>query len=232
MTAELGSPCGTGNGPAGERLAARLRGFGPLGILIMAVVPFAGPAMFGAILVLLWARLSRTSLRDIGYVQPRDWTRAITGGVATGVALKLVMKAIIMPLLGAAPLNQAYHYLVGNAPATAFMSVFVTLSGGFGEETVYRGFLFERFRNLFRHQAGAKVLALVLTSVWFAAVHYPDQGLDGVEQALITGLVFGTIFVLTQSLAIPMVTHAAFDLTAVAIIYWNLEARVAHLVIR
>ncbi len=27
-----------------------------------------------------------------------------------------------------------------------------------------------------------------------------------------------------------MVAHAAFDLTALAIIYWNLESRVAHLV--
>jgi hypothetical protein len=29
-----------------------------------------------------------------------------------------------------------------------------------------------------------------------------------------------------------MVAHAAFDLTAVAIIYWDLESRVAHLVFR
>jgi hypothetical protein len=29
-----------------------------------------------------------------------------------------------------------------------------------------------------------------------------------------------------------MVAHAAFDLTALAIIYWNLETKVAHLVFR
>jgi hypothetical protein len=29
-----------------------------------------------------------------------------------------------------------------------------------------------------------------------------------------------------------MVAHAAFDLTALAMIYWNLESRVAHLVFK
>jgi hypothetical protein len=29
-----------------------------------------------------------------------------------------------------------------------------------------------------------------------------------------------------------MCAHAAFDLTAVAIIYWNIESKVAHLIFR
>jgi hypothetical protein len=45
---------------------------------------------------------------------------------------------------------------------------------------------------------------LLLTTVWFAVVHYPDQGLAGVEQAAVTGLAFGTIFLMTGSLFIPM----------------------------
>jgi membrane protease YdiL (CAAX protease family) len=114
------------------------------------------------------------------------------------------------------------------------MAVFVIVSGGFGEETVYRGFLLERFCKLFGSRTGAvaKLLALLLTTVWFAAVHYPDQGLAGVEQAAITGLAFGTIFLLMGSLFIPMLAHAAFDLAAIAMIYWNLEDRVAHLLFR
>ena len=62
--------------------------------------------------------------------------------------------------------------------------------------------------------------------------HYQMQGLAGAEQATITGLVFGTIVALTGSIWMPMVAHAAFDLTALGIIYWNLESDVAHLVFR
>jgi membrane protease YdiL (CAAX protease family) len=44
-----------------------------------------------------------------------------------------------------------------------------------------------------------------------------------------TGLVFGSIFAATGSLWVPICAHAAFDLTALAIIYLDLETAVAHL---
>ena len=54
----------------------------------------------------------------------------------------------------------------------------------------------------------------------------------GVEQATIVGLVFGTIFAVTGRIWMLIVAHAAFDLTALAMIYWNLESTVAHLVFK
>ena len=44
------------------------------------------------------------------------------------------------------------------------------------------------------------------------------------------GLVYGAIFARTGRLWMLIAAHAAFDLTALAIIYWDLEADVAHLV--
>jgi membrane protease YdiL (CAAX protease family) len=139
------------------------------------------------------------------------------------------MKALVMPLFGAPPVNQAYHHLAGNGaaiPATLFALV---VGAGFGEETLFRGFLFERFGKLFGPGTGARVAIVVLTSTWFGLDHYPVQGLPGVEQAAIVGLVFGTIFAISRRIWILMFAHAAFDLTAYALIYWNLESRVAHL---
>jgi hypothetical protein len=101
----------------------------------MLVIPFAGTALIGAILVLIWARVTRTPLREIGFAGPRNWARAVAVGCLFGVAFKVVMKALVMPLFGADPVNRAYHYLAGNAPAAAFMAVFVIVSGGFAEET-------------------------------------------------------------------------------------------------
>jgi membrane protease YdiL (CAAX protease family) len=69
----------------------------------------------------------------------------------------------------------------------------------------------------------------LLTSAPFALTHYPDQGLPGVEQAAITGLTFGTMFAVAGRIWIPMFAHAAFDLTALGIIYWNVESSVAQL---
>ncbi len=47
-----------------------------------------------------------------------------------------------------------------------------------------------------------------------------------------TGLTFGAIFAITGQIWVPMIAHHAFDVTAVAIIYWDVESAVAHLVFR
>jgi len=217
-----------------DRVAAQLRGFGPLGILAILVV-LAGNLLFlplSAVLVLVWARLSRTPWREIGYVRPKSWIGSLAVGVLFGIAFKLLMKMIVMPLLGADPINRTYHYLVGNRAALPAMLYAVIVGAGFGEETVFRGYLFERLGKLFGTGAVAKVSIVVLTAGLFGLAHYPDQGLAGVQQAAIVGLVFGAMFAATGRLWMLMCAHVAFDLTAVAIIYWNLESDVAHFIFK
>jgi membrane protease YdiL (CAAX protease family) len=219
---------------ADDPVAARLRGFGPLGILAILII-LAGDFLFvplSAVLVLVWARLSRTHWREIGYVRPKSWIGSVAAGIVFGCAFKLLMKSIVMPLLGAPAINEAFHYLAGNTAALPGILYAVIIGAGFGEETVFRGWMFERFGKLFGSSAWAKTLMVVITSAWFGAIHYPFQGLAGAEQATIFGLVFGTIFAIRGRIFMLMVAHAAFDVAAVAIIYWDLESAVAHFIFR
>lgn len=220
--------------PSRDRFAARLRGFGPLGILAILII-LAGNSVvvpLSAVLVLVWARWSRTPWREIGYARPRNWIATLAVGLAFGCALKFLMKAIVMPLLGADPINRAYHYLAGNRAAIPAALFAMVVGAGFGEETLFRGYMFERLGKLFGPGARAKTLIVLLTSTWFGLLHYPFQGLAGAEQATIVGLVFGAIFAVTRRIWMLMFAHAAFDLTAYAMIYWNLEIDVAHLVFK
>jgi membrane protease YdiL (CAAX protease family) len=228
-TASANSPCQ----PPLDRFADGLRGFGPLGLFAVLVIA-AGQilAPLSAVLVLAWVKLSHTPWREIGYVRPRSWVGGLLIGIAVGVMLKIFLKAIVMPLLGADPINQAYHYLAGN-PAAAVPLIFrMIITAGFGEETFFRGYMFERFGKLMGQSPGAKVVTVLVTSIIFASLHYFDQGLAGAQQATITGLVFGAIFAVTARIWIPMCAHAAYDLAALAIIYWNLEFAVAHFVFK
>jgi uncharacterized protein len=215
-----------------DSFAEQLRGFGPLGIIAILVILAANGlfAPLSAILVLVWVWRSQTPWRDIGYVRPRSWVTTFAVGIILGVALKLLMKAIVMPLLGAPAINQAFHYLAGNTAALPAAIYTMIVVAGFGEETVFRGFMFERFGKLFGSTVWARPLIVVITSVWFGLDHYSLQGLPGVEQATIFGLVFGTVMAVTGRIFMLMIAHAAFDLTALAIIYWNLESKVAHLI--
>jgi membrane protease YdiL (CAAX protease family) len=216
--------------PFRERLAKSVRGFGLLGWISFLVITAGAMVVvpLGALLVVLWAWLSRTPWREIGYLRPRSWAAGLALGAAAGAAFKLAMKAVVMPLLGADPVNHAYHYMAGNRGAVAAFAVYAVLGAGWGEETFFRGYLFERLGKLLGASPAAKGTIVVVTAAIFGFLHYA-QGWPGVVQALIVGLVFGTVFAVTGRLYTLMVIHAAFDLTAAAMIYLDAESRIAHL---
>lgn len=220
--------------PAEHASSVELRRFGLAGVLAMIIILTATMIYLplGAVLVVLWVWRSRTPWREIGYTRPRSWIRSVIAGIAFGSVFKLLMKAIVMPLLGAPPISRAFHDLVGNRGAILGFLLTILVFAGFAEETVFRGYLFERFSKLFGNSLGAKTAVVLITSVLFGLAHYKVQGLSGTEQATIVGLVFGTIFAVTGRIWTLMVTHVAFDLTAYAIIYWNLETKVAHIVFK
>ena len=222
-----------------DPVAAKLRGFGPLGLLAIAAIALTGNVFFGnfaiplgGLLVLVWAQWSRTPWHEIGYARPKSWAATIALGVALGVVLKFVMKALVMPLFGAPPVNPTYHFLAGNTAALPAAIWSMIVGAGFGEETVFRGFAFERLHKLLGSSTWAKTAILLLTSLGFGAAHYSTQGMPGVQQAVIVGLVYGSLFAVTGRLWLSIITHIAFDLAALAMIYWDFESTIAHLVFK
>jgi membrane protease YdiL (CAAX protease family) len=106
------------------------------------------------------------------------------------------------------------------------------LVAGIAQETVFRGFLFERLGRVLGSSAGARVAIVVLTSALFGASHWESQGLAGVQQATLVGMVYGGIFAVTGRIWMPAIVHTAFILTALAIIFWDLETTVARLIFK
>jgi len=220
--------------PRDDAFAAKLRGFGPIGIASLVVITLLGPVMepLGGLLALLWAYRSRTPWSELGFAKPRSWALTILLGLVLGFALKLLMKSVVLTLLGAPVINPTYHYLAGNTAAIPSMIFDIIVGAGFAEETVFRGFLFERLGKLLGQRPWAKATILLITSILFGLVHYPGQGLYGALQALFVGLFLGALYLATKRLWLSMVTHIAFDLTALYIIYRGLEPRVAHLIFK
>src|SRR5262245_35009887 len=80
-----------------------LRGFGPLGVFAILVILLIGNdhlLPLSALLAMGWAWATRTPWSDLGFVRPRSWPRTVFVGLVFGVAFKLVMKSVVMPLLG------------------------------------------------------------------------------------------------------------------------------------
>jgi membrane protease YdiL (CAAX protease family) len=187
--------------------------------------------LVGAALVLIWAAVSGTRWSDLGFVRPPHGAIDLVIALVAGVLFKLLMKALVMPLLGFGAINSTYHYLTGNTTAVLVTLLWVIVGGGFGEELIWRGFLFERLGAFLGPRAHAKLVIVIVTSIAFALAHLWDQGVPGAVQATMTGLVFGATYARIRTIWPVMVAHAAFDVAAVLMIYWNLEEPIGHLLL-
>lgn len=204
-------------------LAARLRGFGLVGVLATIIICFGSVLLpgLGALLVLAWAWRSRTRWRDIGISKPDSWIGVIALGIFLGVALRMLVKLLILPLLNAPPVNPAFGHLEGNDADLPLAILSMGFLAAFGEEVVMRGFLFERVTRLFGRSVLALAGTLLSTSVIFGIGHYPLQGVVGAQHAAIMGLIFGLLYLWSGRLWLPIITHGAFNLAGVAIIYFG-----------
>src|SRR5437773_11963777 len=112
----------------------------------------------GAILVLIWVRLSHTRWHEIGYEKPGSWIITIIAGIIFGVAFKFLMKAVAMPLLGADPINHAYHFLTGNR-AILPAAMWAMLAAGFGEERYFAVLCLNAWENSWANASPQKYLS-------------------------------------------------------------------------
>jgi len=215
------------------RTAAGLRRMGALGapvaIFILATVVLGPP--IAALFVFLWVWLSRTPFADIGLKRPGSWIGAIAIGVGFGVALKLLMKAVVLPYFGGPATAPIYQHLHGDLNAFLIEVPQMIVLAGFAEEVVFRGFLINRLQAVLGSSIVSGILIVVLTAAIFGPLHYMEQGFFGALQATIVGVVFASLYLLNgQRLWSLIFAHAAFDVVAIYLIYAGLEERVAHAV--
>lgn len=218
--------------------AKELRGFGPTGVFAIGAILLTGTLLIGrvavpvgALLVLLWVRFSHTPWHEIGYKNPANWLKTIVGGILFGCTFKLLTKSVMMPLLGAGPVNIQYHYLSDNTAMLPF-ATWMMLVAGWAEETVYRGFLFERLHSLIGKARKASFLIVLITSLWFGLAHLPTQNYFGAIHGTILGLVFGGIYAARGHLFFLMIVHAAYNFLVLVLIYFNMEREVAMFVFK
>ena len=233
MTAATGQGQASATGDGG--FATQLRGFGPAGIVALLIV-VAGAFVFmpiAAALILIWAWLSKTPWREIGLARPGSWIGGAAAGIAIGIALKFLLKAVILPYIGAQAVNHNVLHDMGLHPLDAIgLAAYSIYGGGFAEELVFRGYLFERSAKLFGKGVLATLVTLIVVSALFASAHW-QQGPFAVIQAAITGTALGSIYLATgRNLWVPMFVHAAFDIASVWMIYFGTENQIAHLVFK
>jgi len=162
----------------------------------------------------------KTVSGEISWLAAGSRGAAIMKGITAGMLIAILLPAVLALRSEKirAKAGKAAKRLAFLLPSTREERAWwwaVCITAGICEEIVYRGFLLHYFHALPFHLS--LTWALVVSSLIFGIGHLYQSVGGGVQTAVI-GFVFGVMFVMTGSLAIPIVVHAVMDLRVLAML--------------
>ena len=192
--------------PAGAVMTA-----GRSGIFMVALASMWVLAWY----VMLGLRRSGTALKEILF---RSQRRQTAGQIATAVATAALMffawgivGGVLWRFLQPNPADvRSLVVLLAESPGEKALWVAMSLSAGFCEELVYRGYL----QRQFEAWTGWILTAVVLQAVLYAIAHAALPP-DIMILVFVLGLFFGVFAAWTRTLLPGMLMHTAIDLLAV-----------------
>jgi membrane protease YdiL (CAAX protease family) len=200
-------------------------------------VPFVSPyasVFIGAGLAMLMVWIKPASpLRELGLTRPPRVWRALALGVGVGIALLLISRLILTPLIehmtGVRRDLTSFDYLRGNTRAILALLPSVWLSAGLCEEIVYRGYLITQVTALLGQSRLALFAALGFASTIFALAHW-YQGLTGMLLTGALAMLFGILFLQErQNLWANVAAHLTGDTASLILIGVSADRWLDHL---
>lgn len=203
------------------------------GIVLVLVaayrVPYVSPyasVLIGAglAIALVWATAGAPVV-ELGLSPPRCIGRTLAIGIVAGVALVLVSRLMLTPLIerltGIRRDLSAVEYLHGNGRAVLALLPAVWLSAGICEEVVYRGYLISQLAKLCGNSREALLASTALAAIGFGLAHW-HQGLTGMLVTGSLGLLFGLLFLQqSRNLWVNMIAHIVADTVSLSLIGLN-----------
>ena len=189
----------------------RAAGLFPFPEAFSGVVALVGAFFFGLWLV----RRRGQRLSDLGLRTPRRWWHVPVFGLVVMV-VTILAQLTVVPLLAVAlhlpqPDFSKYSSIVGNLPLLLITIPGTMITGGFMEEVIYRGFLFDRFMRILGPGRRNPLWAALLCGVPFGLIHF-EWGIGGILTTGVMGSVLGLMFLMTKRNLWPLIAaHATLD---------------------
>lgn len=167
------------------------------------------PLPFVLVLLVTWAclRLRKQSLSSVGFRIDRRWLQHLALGLALGMG-SLLLAALMIIATGGVTFEADPGRSLGMLAYGLYLFAFVALL----EETLFRGFLFQRLVD------GAGVwFAQIALALLFALGHWDNPGMAGVTKLVasvelgLAAMMLGLAYLRTRSLALPIGLHLGWN---------------------
>jgi membrane protease YdiL (CAAX protease family) len=179
--------------------------------------------VFPIVWVMLWLR--KLGWKGVGLHRPPSWFRTLVLGALTGVALQLLAIWLIDPLLvqlTGQPFDMSeFHRIQGRLPNLIAYIIIGWLLGAFLEEMVFRGYMINRFTNLFDRRLVGLVVGVLVSSVLFAIGHL-NLGISSVVETFLFSLAYSGLYLAAgRNLWLPIISHGVYNMTFFVLVYFG-----------
>ena len=178
----------------------------------------------GLIRLVLWLR--RSNWREFGLKKPQSWLKTILlalGGLISIYFVVIILMPIVSWLTGQPVDRSSFDVLRGNVPALIFGLVVVWTLAAFGEELIFRGYLMNTIKHVFRNKNRGWFLACMVNAILFGFGH-TYQGITGVILLSVVGLLYALFYLGSgRNLWVPILMHGLYDTSAFLVIFFNLD---------
>lgn len=178
-----------------------------------------------SISILLLTYWKDRTVSTIGLAPKAGLFKTIISSIAIFLVLEIVMDFIVQPfvneLYNEVPQYDAFSGIAHDYSMYIKYLLFIWISAAFGEEILFRGFLFKQL-NIIIPDFGLKNTTIVLLSSLFFSLPHLYQGTSGLIITFIFGVLFGTIYIcFDKNLWVTILSHGLIDTTFITLAYYD-----------
>jgi membrane protease YdiL (CAAX protease family) len=177
--------------------------------------------MLVLLVTILLVKWDGGGLRSLGVGKLRIW-REVSAAIQAFILIYVLQIVIMLILSRLSP--ELAKDVIGKRKAMSeyfpeispILLLIFTLFVGIYEEVVFRGFLITRLTAM----VGKPWIAVILSSIFFGAVHFYQDPLAMI-QIMIIAIVLGGLFIVRKNILAPILVHAAFDFFSLGMSFWG-----------
>lgn len=183
-------------------------------------VPFPFPFMIIILFVLFATLLQDEKLRSLNFrkLEAKDIKTILLSYLVIELSVDFIFDPIINWICNESADYSMFKPLENNTPLYTKWMFMMWISAAFGEELLFRSFMFSQLQRILGNK---KTLMVLITAVLFAIPHM-YQGIAGIISTFVFGVLFGILYMRYQNLWVNVIVHGLVDTLFLTLSYLGL----------
>jgi len=188
----------------------------------LLLLPFNSYVIIISIIVYIYLKFNNEKFIDIGFDISSFNLKSIFIGLGLSIILVVLSQYVIIPSLAQYfdyTDVEMYNQLKGNTEFYILMLLMGWVVGGFYEQLMFHGFIYNELFKIFPNK---KILNFLITSTLFGVYHYQLGPIDAINALLIGVGYLAIVRIYKGDLWVSIFCHGFFNTIVISMLYFGL----------